>query len=164
MTSTSTAKVAAAARVAGFLILLLAAVAASLVVFVAVSHAALGSSSPSAKHVVGMHRDPTAAAPHAHRQHSGLRRDGRRFGRSDHQLRAHRAAYRRLGKMRPLHSGSRTTALGRHQASACAARAVRHLVRHHADQCRRAGAGSVQRAQGARHTHVRNHLGPAWQL
>jgi hypothetical protein len=46
-----------------------------------------------------MHRH--GAAPRLRQQHSGLRKDGGRQGRPDHQLRAHRAADGRSGQMRP---------------------------------------------------------------
>lgn len=98
MTSTFSPKAAVAARVAGFLALL-AAGAALLVLFAAAAHAALGTSSSNAKHAVVMHRAP-GAAPHLRHQHSGLRRDGGRHGRPDHQLR-HRAADYRSGQQRP---------------------------------------------------------------
>jgi len=105
MTSTPSAKTATAARVTGFLALL-AAGAALLVLFAAAAHAALGNSSHNAEHAFGMHRP--GAAPHLRQQHSGLRKDGGRHGRPDHQLRTHRAADGRSGQMRPAHSSSRT--------------------------------------------------------
>ena len=163
MTSTFSPKAAVAARVAGFLALL-AASAALLVLFAAAAHAALGTSSSSAKHAVVMHRAP-GAAPHLRHQHSGLRRDGGRHGRPDHQLRAHRAADYRSGQQCPAHSSSRTelAALRWNHKTAGAARAVRHVVREHAE-CRRAGTGSAQGVQGARHTHVRSHPELVWQI
>jgi hypothetical protein len=84
MTSTPSTKTATAARVTGFLALL-AAGAALLVLFAAAARAALGNSSHHAEHAVGMHRP--GAAPHLRQQHSGLRKDGGRHGRPDHQLR-----------------------------------------------------------------------------
>jgi hypothetical protein len=139
MTSTPNAKTATAARVAGFLALL-AAGAALLVLFAAAAHA-LGTSSHNAEHAVKMHRPDTA--PHLRQQHSGLRKDGGRQGRPDHQLRAHRAADGRTGEMRPAHRGSRTelaTLRGNHKT---------------------AGTACVQ---GARYTHVRSNPALAWQL
>ena len=130
MTSTPSAKTATAARVAGFLAL-----------FAAAAHAALGTSSHNAQHAVGMHRP--GAAPHLRQQHSGLRKDGGRHGRPDHQLRAHRAADGRSGEMRPAHSSSRTelaTLRGNHKTAGTA------------------------RVQGARYTHVRSNPEFVWQL
>ncbi|MGO9156930.1 hypothetical protein [Mycobacterium sp.] len=163
MTSTFSPKAAVAARVAGFLALL-AAGAALLVLFAAAAHAALGTSSPNAKHAVVLHRAP-GAAPHLRHQHSGLRRDGGRHGRPDHQLRARRAADCRSGQQRPAHSNSRTelASLRFNHKTAGAAPAVRHLVRQHAE-CRRAGTGSALRVQGARYTHVRSNPELVWQL
>jgi hypothetical protein len=139
MTSIPSAKTATAARVAGFLALL-AAGAALLVLFAAAAHA-LGNSSHNAEHTVGMHRP--GAAPHLRQQHSGLRKDGGRHGRPDHQLRAHRAADGRSGEMRPAHSSSLTglaTLRGNHKTAGTA------------------------RVQGARYTHVRSNPELVWQL
>ena len=144
MTSTFSAKAAVAARVAGFLALL-AAGAALLVLFAAAAHAALGTSSSNAKHAVGMHRP--GAAPHLRHQHSGLRKDGGRHGRPDHQLRAHRAADGRSGQMRPAHSSSR------HRAGPRTPR-----------ECRRAGTGSASACKALVYTHVRSHPELVWQI
>lgn len=163
MTSTFSPKAAAAARVGGFLVLL-AAVAALLVLFAAAAHAALRISSPNANHAVVMHRAP-GAARHLRHQHLGLRRDGGRHGRPRHQLRDHRAADVRSGQKRPAHSSSRTdlASLRWNHNTVGATRAVRHLIGPRVE-FRLAGTGSVQRVRAARHTRLRSHPEPVWQL
>jgi hypothetical protein len=70
MTSTLTAKVAAAASLILVVALVCEAAAASLVTLVAVVHAESGTWVPDANHELGMHGDPAAAAFYWRQQHS----------------------------------------------------------------------------------------------
>ena len=69
MTSTSRAKVAAAAGTVGRVVLLSATAAASTVILAARVHANPGAPVPDADHELGMHGDPVAAAPYWRQQH-----------------------------------------------------------------------------------------------
>jgi predicted double-glycine peptidase len=72
MTSTSSTKLAAAARISGFAALLSAAAAASVVGFAGAANAAPTNPAPHTSNNAGMHGDPAAAAPYWRSQHQDL--------------------------------------------------------------------------------------------
>jgi hypothetical protein len=109
-----------------------------LVLFAAAANA-LSASSPEAHHGTGMHR--AGAVPHVRHQHSGLRNDGGRHGRPDHQFRAPRGTDSRSGQQRPAHNSSWAY--------------LASLRWNHK---------TVQRVQGVHHAHAQGHAQLGWLL